>query len=117
MRHAWVIILLGLTPSFGGIEANSKRGEQVFLTQGCPTCHAVRGEPQNAASGAIPNVVRRLDRNYTAAAMASEFWNHAPQMWEAAKKNPALKPELTDKWLGRFSRLALRIAASPCCRS
>ena len=94
MRCAWVVVVLGLVPapSFAGIEINSKRGEQVFLTQGCPTCHTVRGGEQKAA----PNIVRRLDRNYTAAAMASEFWNHAPQMWEAAKKNPSLKPELSE---------------------
>jgi len=98
MRHAWVIVLLGSMsmPSFGGVEINSKRGEQIFLTQGCPTCHAVRGEQQKAAATTAPNIVRRLDRNYTAASMASEFWNHAPQMWEAVKKNPTLKLELSE---------------------
>jgi len=84
------------TPSFAGIEVNSTRGEQVFLAQGCPSCHTVRGEQQKAATNAAPNIVSRLDRNYTAASMASEFWNHAPQMWEATKKNPTLKLELSE---------------------
>ena len=98
MRHAWRIVVLGLvaTWSFAGIDVNSERGEQVFLTQGCPTCHTVHGEPQKAAPNAAPDIIRRLDRNYTAASMASEFWNHAPQMWEAAKKNPTLKLELSE---------------------
>jgi mono/diheme cytochrome c family protein len=102
MQRILFIVLVGLnsTLSFGGIAANSRRGEQVFLAQGCPACHAVRGESPAASSGAAlgvaPNIVRRLDRNYTAAAMASEFWNHAPQMWAAAKSNPALKPELAE---------------------
>jgi len=91
MRHVWVIVVRGVvpTPSFAGIEVNSTRGEQVFLAQGCPSCHTVRGEQQKAATNAAPNIVSRLDRNYTAASMASEFWNHAPQMWEATKKSNA----------------------------
>jgi len=98
MRHVWVIVVRGVvpTPSFAGIEVNSTRGEQVFLAQGCPSCHTVRGEQQKAATNAAPNIVSRLDRNYTAASMASEFWNHAPQMWEATKKNPTLKLELSE---------------------
>lgn len=98
MRQAWVILVLGLapTPSFAGIEINSRQGEQVFLAHGCPTCHTARGEPQKAAPKAAPDIVGRLDRDYTAASMASEFWNHAPQMWEAVKKNPTLKLELSE---------------------
>lgn len=72
-------------------EVSSRRGAELFFSYGCSGCHAVNGKGQKAA----PDLGRRLDREYTAAGMASRMWNHAPTMWKAIDQSRATVPALS----------------------
>jgi mono/diheme cytochrome c family protein len=70
---------------------DAARGEQLFQSQQCVTCHSVNGKGGTAA----PDLAKRLDRDYTPGAMASLMWNHAPDMWTAMLKQGIVRPALT----------------------
>jgi mono/diheme cytochrome c family protein len=70
---------------------DAARGEQLFQSQQCVTCHSVNGRGGTAA----PDLAKRTDRDYTPAAMASLMWNHAPDMWTAMLKKGIVRPALT----------------------
>src|SRR5262245_9406097 len=58
---------------------DSARGERVFHSESCIQCHSLDGK-----GGKIgPDLGRRIDRDYTPAALASLMWNHGPTMWAA----------------------------------
>src|ERR1035438_1441493 len=77
----------------GVIAGDARRGEQLFQSEQCIQCHSLKGKGGTLA----PDLSRRVDRDYTPAAMASLMWNHAPDMWAAMQKQgidrPALTPE------------------------
>ncbi len=87
-----------LLASFGraspptSVEVNSRRGEQVYHSQSCPICHKTEVDPAKPG----PNLVRRLDRDFTAASLTSRIWNHAPGMWEEARKSPDLTSHMSE---------------------
>jgi mono/diheme cytochrome c family protein len=70
---------------------DARRGEQLFESEHCVQCHSFR----NRGGTLAPDLARRVDRNYTPAVMASLMWNHAPDMWEAMKKNGVSKTSLS----------------------
>ncbi|MFN7923862.1 MAG: c-type cytochrome [Bryobacteraceae bacterium] len=72
-------------------EVSSRRGAELFFSYGCSECHAVNGKGQRVA----PDLGRRLDREYSAAGMASRMWNHAPTMWKAMGRSRSTIPTLS----------------------
>jgi cytochrome c551/c552 len=94
LRIAMPLVLLGLyvpcpTPAAVVLDADAKRGEQLFATQACERCHAINGKGGTAA----PDLGRTLGRDYTPASLAARMWNHAPAMWSAmARQNLGPKP-------------------------
>jgi len=72
---------------------DARRGEQLFETEQCMRCHSVKGVGGTAA----PDLSRRIDRDFTPAAMASLMWNHAPDMWAGMKQHGIVKAELSQE--------------------
>jgi mono/diheme cytochrome c family protein len=75
------------------IPADASRGAQVLTDQKCNTCHSVNGKGQ----GTAPDLGRRLDRDYTPAALMSRMWNHAPTMWSAMKQQSVPIPNVSEQ--------------------
>ena len=65
------------------IEADARRGADFFEQNKCTTCHGA-GTPRDLS--------RRLDRDYTPAALAARLWNHAPTMWAEMRKGGITPP-------------------------
>jgi mono/diheme cytochrome c family protein len=77
-------LLLLLIPAAALAEtlpADSARGERLFESEHCVECHSVNGKGARIAS----DLGRRIDRDFTPAALASTMWNHAPTMWSAMR--------------------------------
>ena len=70
------------------IEADARRGAEFFSQNACNGCHA---------PGSARDLARRLDRNYTPAALASRIWNHAPTMFAAMKSGNITPPSVSDQ--------------------
>ncbi len=69
------------TVQAAAIAADSTRGAQLFETLACVQCHSINGK-----GGTIgPDLGRRIDRNFTPAALAATMWNHAPTMWASMR--------------------------------
>lgn len=82
---------------FVSLDADAKRGAELFQTQRCNECHAVQGVgTKPSALNAAPDLGRRLDRDYSPAGLASRIWNHAPQMWIAMKKANIEPPKMSE---------------------
>jgi mono/diheme cytochrome c family protein len=73
-------------------EADARRGADLFASEMCLRCHSVNGQGGRLA----PDLGRRADRDYTPAALASLMWNHAPQMWKAARAEMIQLPPLSE---------------------
>jgi len=85
MKRALAFAILFNAAVYGAtVAADSDRGAQLFQSLHCVECHAVNGR-----GGSIgPDLGRRIDRNFTPAALAATMWNHAPTMWSAmAQRN------------------------------
>ena len=63
------------------IAADSVRGAALFETLACVQCHSINGKGGTTA----PDLGRRIDRNFTPAALAATMWNHAPTMWASMR--------------------------------
>jgi mono/diheme cytochrome c family protein len=61
---------------------DSARGERLFETLSCIRCHSVNGKGGHIAA----DLGRRIDRNFTPAALAATMWNHAPTMWASMRE-------------------------------
>jgi mono/diheme cytochrome c family protein len=85
------VLVAGSVFAAGIPSGDAARGEQLFRSQQCVTCHSVNGRGGTAA----PDLAKRIDRDYTPAAMASLIWNHAPDMWTAMLKQGIVRPALT----------------------
>ena len=90
----WIAgLLMVLIPACAAsIEADARRGADLFTKQKCTNCHPVSGEGQHAA----PDLGQRASREYTAAGVASRMWNHAPTMWWSMGKSNIEPPKLTE---------------------
>jgi mono/diheme cytochrome c family protein len=73
------------------VAGDARRGEQLFQSQQCITCHSFNGKGGTSA----PDLSKRIDRAYTPAVMASLMWNHAPEMWSSMTKQGVARPTLT----------------------
>jgi len=63
------------------LPADSTRGERLFESEHCIECHSIHGRGGRTA----PDLGRRIDRDFTPAALAGTMWNHAPTMWSAIR--------------------------------
>ena len=83
----WILVL-----PLAAIEADAKRGADLFLENRCTTCHSISG-----VGGKLgPDLSQRLDREYTPAGIVSQLWNHAPKMWAAMREARVDLPKLTE---------------------
>ncbi len=73
------------------VPGDSERGEKLFERERCVQCHSVGGKGGKMG----PDLVKRIDRNYTPAQLASAMWNHAPVMWAAIEGAGIEKPKLS----------------------
>jgi mono/diheme cytochrome c family protein len=81
------LLLLALHASAApSIEADARRGAEFFEQNKCTSCHA---------PGTGRDLARRLDRNYTPAALASRIWNHAPVMFTEMRKQGITPPSVS----------------------
>jgi mono/diheme cytochrome c family protein len=79
------------------LDADAKRGAELFENQRCSECHAVQGvSAKPSALAAAPDLGRRLDRDYSPAGLAARIWNHAPQMWIAMRKANIAPPAMSE---------------------
>lgn len=72
---------------------DARRGEALFQSHKCVTCHSVHGQ---GGSGA-PDLGRGFARGYTPAVMASLMWNHAPAMWSAMRTQGIPVPRVSEE--------------------
>jgi len=70
--------------------ADSTRGSEVFVLQGCGNCHAVNGVGPQIG----PDLGRIADRGFTPATLAATMWNHAPAMWGETRLRSVATPAL-----------------------
>ncbi len=83
------LLLLALQASASpAIEADARRGAEFFEQNKCISCHA---------PGTSRDLARRLDRNYTPAALASRIWNHAPVMFGEMRKDGITPPPVSSQ--------------------
>ena len=90
-------LLFGLV-SIAGVQAatvavDSERGEQLFVSLSCIQCHSVNGKGGKVAA----DLGRRIDRNFTPAALAATMWNHAPTMWGAMRERQISAGDLDEQ--------------------
>jgi mono/diheme cytochrome c family protein len=77
-------------PLVGGDPA---RGQELFTSEMCVSCHSVNGKGGRTA----PDLGKRTGRNYTPDLFASLLWNHAPAMWSAMQNQAVAKTTLNDQ--------------------
>jgi mono/diheme cytochrome c family protein len=75
------------------LAADSERGEQLFTGLSCIQCHSVNGKGGKIAV----DLGRRIDRNFTPAALAATMWNHAPTMWQAMRERQITPGDLNEQ--------------------
>src|SRR5262249_45004358 len=61
------------------IPGSSVRGADLFQKRGCVQCHAFNGIGGKVA----PVLAQQTGRSHPPMQLASELWNHGPQMWRA----------------------------------
>ncbi len=76
-----------------GIEADARRGAELFVSQKCVTCHSIGAK----GAGGAPDLGQRIGRDYSPAGLASRMWNHAPAMWSAMKSGAVPIPRLNEQ--------------------
>jgi mono/diheme cytochrome c family protein len=75
------------------IAADSTRGAALFETLSCVQCHLINGKGGTTA----PDLGRRIDRDFTPAALAATMWNHAPVMWVAMREQNVRAGDLNEQ--------------------
>jgi cytochrome c2 len=73
------------------IAGDSARGEKLFQTEQCITCHSINGKGGNVG----PDLGKVIDRNFTPAGLAGLMWNHAPAMWSTMEKRGIQRASLS----------------------
>jgi cytochrome c2 len=73
------------------VPGSAQRGEALFETKGCITCHAIDGRGGTEA----PDLGRRAADLYSPDQLAAAMWNHAPRMWEAIGESDVTFPTFT----------------------
>ena len=91
LRVAALGALTGMALAAADVQGDAQRGEQLFQTEQCVQCHTVNGRGGSLA----PDLGKRIDRDFTPAAMASLMWNHGPQMWSAMRETGIVKETLS----------------------
>jgi mono/diheme cytochrome c family protein len=75
------------------VAADSTRGAELFETLSCVQCHSINGKGGSLA----PDLGRRIDRNFTAEALAATMWNHAPTMWALMRERNVQAGDLNEQ--------------------
>jgi len=75
------------------VAADSTRGAELFQTLSCIQCHSINGKGGTVAT----DLGRRIDRNYTAEALAATMWNHAPTMWAVMRERNVQVGDLNEQ--------------------
>jgi mono/diheme cytochrome c family protein len=88
-----VLCVLSGTPALA-VEADARRGAELFVSQRCVTCHSIGGK---RAGGGAPDLGQRTGRDYSPAGLASRMWNHAPAMWSAMRSGSVEIPRLSEQ--------------------
>ncbi len=85
-----LLFLLGSTASAQILPEDPMKGHRFFVTKGCVTCHAVKGEGGKTGPdlGMIELGESQLD-------LAARIWNHTPSMIIGMEKAGVIKPTLT----------------------
>jgi mono/diheme cytochrome c family protein len=78
-------------------QADAQRGAEVLQRERCVECHAIAGRGAGQHAVAAPDLGKRASHAYTPARLASEMWNHAPQMWQAMEAKKISIPKLTER--------------------
>ena len=86
----WAIALQPRPVQAADFSADSTRGSEVFVIQGCGNCHAVNGVGPQIG----PDLGRIADRGFTPATLAATMWNHAPAMWGETRLRSVATPAL-----------------------
>jgi cytochrome c2 len=95
MRIPLIAVLASLAAT--GVQAateiagDSARGQKLFQTEQCVTCHSINGLGGNVG----PDLGKVIDRNFTPAGLAGLMWNHAPAMWTAMQKRGIQRASLS----------------------
>ena len=72
---------------------DARRGEQLFMTEGCVQCHSIRGRGGSLA----PDLGTHIGRDFTPTIMVTLMWNHAPEMWAAMRAQGVAPPALSSE--------------------
>jgi mono/diheme cytochrome c family protein len=91
LKMVFVPFIVALCAVAAWADADARRGDEFFKTQGCVNCHAVKGIGAQKA----PDLGRRLDRDYTPAGITARMWSHAPVMWAAMSQANIAPPKVT----------------------
>lgn len=73
------------------VPGSARRGQDLFTTKGCITCHAIDG----AGGTRAPDLGQRAAEGYDPDTLAAAMWNHAPRMWEAIDASGSDFPSMT----------------------
>jgi len=88
---AAAVLLVPLSLTAQAPRGDTARGQQLFQSLKCVTCHSVKGVGGKVgpALGAQPG------QAYTPNTMVSGMWSHVTKMWEAMDKAGVPRPKLT----------------------
>lgn len=78
----WLLYGLNLNYAFAQdaylIPGDARRGWQIFATKGCIKCHSIGEEGKKIG----PDLSKNPSHHLSAAGLAANMWNHAPDMWK-----------------------------------
>lgn len=94
MRTMGLFALAVAAPGlFAALPGDSKRGAELFSSEGCIACHAINGKGGKAA----PDLGRRIGREFSPGILAGLMWNHAPRMWSSMESKGLSRPSLDEQ--------------------
>ncbi len=90
---ASAVLWLSAATTLPLLVGDAARGQALFRSQGCVTCHSLNGKDDQTARdlGALGG------RGYSPAGMAALMWNHAPRMWAAMSRPGVSRPALSEQ--------------------
>jgi mono/diheme cytochrome c family protein len=89
----FVIGAIAVCSTFPLLMGDAARGQALFGSQGCITCHRLNGDGGQTA----PDLGARGGRGFSPAEMAAFMWDHAPRMWTAMARPKVARPSLSEQ--------------------